>query len=289
MFKIKSENRCTACVRKVSWIGLWYSFVLSLLKGFVGIISGSHALMGSALYSFHDVVSSIAILIGLKIFTKPTTKNYPYGYGNAEYIVSVFISIIILTATIFLMYNSIKLIFIDHKDVTLHWSVVLAAAFSIFFNILLYKFNKCAFKHLNSPAILTHAKHLMADAISSMAVILVILGTSLGIHSLDPLAAIFETVHLIYLSGEILIHGCTGLMDKAIDKKKIVSIKDILADVSGIEKIKTRQVGRNINVELFISFPADKTLNEIHAISNKITETIKNNMKYIGNVNVIYV
>ena len=102
------NDKCVKCASRLSWIGIWDSAFLALFKGVIGILTGSRALTASALYSLHDVISGVAVLIGLKIATRPADKKYPYGYGNAEYIVCVFTSILILGATVFLLGDCIR-------------------------------------------------------------------------------------------------------------------------------------------------------------------------------------
>ncbi|MHC4544608.1 MAG: cation diffusion facilitator family transporter [Planctomycetota bacterium] len=147
------EQKCIKCAARLSWIGIWDSAFLALFKGVIGILTGSRALTASALYSLHDVISGVAVLIGLKVATKPADKEHPYGYGNVEYIVCVFTSILILGATVFLLGDCIRIIFMaEHAPP--HWAALAAAVISVAANEIIYRFNICAYKHMNSPALL---------------------------------------------------------------------------------------------------------------------------------------
>ncbi|MHC4763419.1 MAG: cation diffusion facilitator family transporter, partial [Planctomycetota bacterium] len=117
---MSDKDKCSKCASRLSWIGIWDSAFLALFKGVIGILTGSRALTASALYSLHDVISSVAVLIGLKVATRPADKEHPYGYGNAEYIVCVFTSILILAATVFLLGDSIRVIFMG-EHAPPHW------------------------------------------------------------------------------------------------------------------------------------------------------------------------
>jgi cation diffusion facilitator family transporter len=285
------KQKCTRCASRITWIGLWDSLFLAIFKGIIGIFSRSHALVASALYSIHDIISGAAVIIGVKIASRPIDRKYPYGYGNAEYIVSVFTSILIIGATIFLMGSAIKTIFKGSHSPP-HWAALGAAIISLFANEVIYHYNICAFKHLNSPAIFTHAKHHRADAISSLAVIIALVGAKTGLSFLDPLVALFEAVHLIVLSGEILHHGGSGLMDKAIKERDISSIRNILAgitDIKDIKDIKSRQIGRYIWIDLYLCLSSDITIINAHGVSSKIRQALKNSISYLENINIIYV
>lgn len=284
------ENQnCVRCARKVSWIGLWDSLALALFKGSIGMLTHSRALMASALYSFHDVVSGAVVLIGLRVAEKPADSEHPYGHGNAEYIVSAFTSILILGASTFIMIDSVNIIFKGHH-VPMHWAALGAAIISAVANEIIYKYNICAVRHLNSPALMAHAKHHRADAIASLAVVVAIVGSKMGFHFLDPLVAVFETGHLLVLSADILYQSGQGLMDRAIGKDEISLIRRLVSDVPEVKEIKdirTRQIGRNVCVDLYVCFSAKKTIGEVNKISGRIREVLKDNVKYLGSVSVI--
>jgi cation diffusion facilitator family transporter len=235
------------------------------------------------------VVSGVAVLIGLKIATRPADKEHPYGYGNAEYIVCVFTSILILGATVFLLADCIRIIFMaEHAPP--HWAALGAAVISVAANEIIYRFNICAYKHMNSPALLAHAKHHRVDVISSLAVVVAVLGGALGYHFLDVVVAVFEAGHLFFLSIELLYQGGSGLIDRAIKENDVSLIRQLLSDmteVKEIKDIKTRQIGRSVWVDLYVSLPRDKTIAEVDTISARIRYGIAKRLEHLGNVNVI--
>lgn len=289
-----SENcnrTCARCVDIISWIGLFDSVALALIKGLVGILTRSHALTASALYSIHDVVSGAAVLIGMRISEKPADDDHPYGHGNAEYIICTFMSILIMGATIFLVADAARsLLKSDH--VPPHWAALVAAAISVFANEAIYRFNLCGQKQIHSPVILAHGKHHRADAISSLAALVAIIGGMLGYRYLDALVAVFEAGHLIIVSAEILHQGGSGLIDRAITDNEISSIRCTVSDIPAVQSIrdiKTRQIGRRVWVDLYVALPGDRTIAEVNTISGQIRHLLGKNIKHLGHVNVICV
>ena len=283
------KQKCIRCATRISWIGLWDSVLLAIFKCVIGILTGSRALTASALYSLHDVISGVAVIIGLKIATRPADEEHPFGHGNAEYIVCVFTSILILGATVFLLGDCIRIIFMA-KHSPPHWAALAAAVISIFANEVIYRYNICAYRHMNSPALLAHAKHHRADAISSLAVVVAIIAGIMGYRFLDALVAVFEAGHLLFLSAELLYQGGSGLIDRAIEEGDVSLIRQVLSDMPDVKKvrdIKTRQIGRRVWVDLYVSLPGDKTIAEVKAISGQIRKSITGRIEHTGNVNVI--
>ena len=283
------QAKCVKCSTRMSWISICDSLFLTIFKGAIGILTQSRALTASALYSLHDVISGIAVLIGLKVSATPADKKHPYGHGNAEYIVSVFTSILILGATIYLVADCIRIVFMG-EHAPPHWAALGAAVISIFANEVIYRFNVCASKQTNSPALHAHGKHHRADAISSSAVAIAIIAGMMGYRFLDAFVAIFEAGHLIFLSIELLYHGGCGLVDRAINESDISLIEQAVSDipeVGSVVNIKTRQIGRSVWIDLHVSLPVNKTITEVHEISDKIRQSIAKRIEYLGNVNVV--
>ena len=53
-------------------------------KAVAGTLGHSYALIADAIESFSDVLSSLVVLIGLRVAMRPPDENHPYGHGKAE-------------------------------------------------------------------------------------------------------------------------------------------------------------------------------------------------------------
>ncbi|MBF0155381.1 MAG: cation transporter, partial [Magnetococcales bacterium] len=84
-----SYPQCVVCYHSVGWIGLIANLAISILKVFVGIISGSQALLVDALYSAKDVLTSFLIILGLKFSKQPLDEQHQFGHGKAEFLFSL--------------------------------------------------------------------------------------------------------------------------------------------------------------------------------------------------------
>jgi len=285
-----SENeKCIRCISRITWISLCNSILLALFKGVVGILTHSRALTASSLYSLNDVISAIAVIIGLRVAKRPADRDYPYGYGNAEFIVGVFTSILILAVTVFLMGDCIRIIFRDEHPRP-HWAALGAAMLSVFANEVIYRYNICAVRQVNSPALSAHAKHYRADTISSLAVAAAIIGSMMGYRFLDAFVAVFEAGHLIFVSTELLYQCGSGLIDRAIEDDDITSIRRILSDmpeVNEVRDIKTRQIGSRVWIDLYVSLPSEKTIDQVNEICRQIRGSINKKIEYLEKVNII--
>lgn len=72
--------------------------LLAVVKGVAGHITGSIAITLDAVNSLADALSSIIAIIGTKLASKPANHEHPFGFGRMEYLTSIGIAALILSA-----------------------------------------------------------------------------------------------------------------------------------------------------------------------------------------------
>ncbi len=135
-------KRCVRCSRTVGWIGLVTSAVLMVLKAFVGLVSGSQAMVADAMYSVKDLVSSFMVIVGMSMSEKSLDREHPYGHGKVEFVLSMFVSVIFLGVTAFLMAYAISTLLDDTIHRKPHLIALWAAFLCIAVNTSLYYYSR---------------------------------------------------------------------------------------------------------------------------------------------------
>ena len=78
---------------QVSKITLIINLGLSLLKFAAGYIGKSSAMLSDAVHSASDVLSTIVVMVGIKISEKQPDKEHPYGHERMECVASIILSV----------------------------------------------------------------------------------------------------------------------------------------------------------------------------------------------------
>ncbi len=267
---------CKKCSKRVGWIGLWTTLSLGLFKLYIGIISGSRALVASAFCSLTDVASAISIIASTNISKKPVNSKYPYGYGKIEFVVTMMVSFCIVLSTLFLFASSFLLI-IRKVHITPRMIAFFAAIISSVLSWIKYRFSRCVAHELNSPAIQAHAAHNKTDSITAAFVAFGILFARLGLGFLDPLIAVFEAMHVLFSSGEVFLRGARGLLDMALPHDKLLKIENASREIAGVksvEKIRARQSGQDIFIDISVILQNDMDVAEASFLKQKIRQNI---------------
>lgn len=91
--QIMQANRRLA--KRAGHVAVWGNVALAAFKFAVGIFTGSIAVVADAWHTLSDSLSSVVMLVGLKISEKPADKEHPFGHGRAELIASVVIGMML--------------------------------------------------------------------------------------------------------------------------------------------------------------------------------------------------
>jgi cation diffusion facilitator family transporter len=273
----------------VGWVGLMANLALSGLKLFVGVVSGSQALVVDALYSAKDVVTSILILVGLKFSKQPLDREHQFGHGKAEFLLSAAVSLLLMAVTGLLFFLAAgHLIEGDHRPP--HLIALWAAFFSMVACWFIYRYTRCVAVEINSSIVMTLAKHTHGDGLSSGAVAVGIIGSHyLGMPWLDTVVALGETLHLLYLGGEVFWEAFQGLMDSAAPKEVQEQIWSQASEVPGVrsvDHVRTRRVGQEIWVDLVVGVDPDHSVQEARQIARQVEEVLSKTVPHVGDVSV---
>ena len=92
---------------KVSIISIMGNVFLSLFKFLAGLFGNSMAMISDSIHSLSDVLSTIVVIIGVKISNKESDDNHQYGHERFECVASIILSFMLFSVGIIIGYNGI--------------------------------------------------------------------------------------------------------------------------------------------------------------------------------------
>lgn len=267
---------------KVSVISIIGNVFLSIFKFIAGIIGKSNAMISDSIHSLSDVLSTIVVMIGLKLASKKEDVSHPYGHERIECVASFILAIFLFITGLGIGWMGIKTIFFENyseiKTPTL--IALIAAIISIITKEAMYWYTRSVAKKIKSDALMADAWHHRSDALSSIGSLIGIGGAMMGFKLLDSIASIIICLCIIKVSYDIFMDSVDKMVDKACNIDFINKICDLVLSTSGvlnIDLIKTRLFGNKIYIDLEIAANQDLTLKEAHEIAQKVHDKIENN------------
>jgi len=265
--------------KKATVVSTSVAALLVLLKMSVGILSGSIAILASAIDSFLDLTVSAFNYFALNSAEKDPDDTFHYGRGKLEPLAAVIEGVVISISALFILYEALQKIVhpqpIEHLDsgitiMVISFSVTLALV--IFLNYVANKTNNMVIK--------ADVLHYKTDLFTNGAVLVALAVVSYsGENLVDPILGIMIAIYMIYSAYPIIKEGILMLLDVALPNEDIEKIKEAILienEVSNYHFLQTREAGSNIFISVHIVFNLDISLYDAHNIADRIEERIKN-------------
>lgn len=170
---------------RTSIIGIVANLFLVAFKAFVGLASGSIAVILDAVNNLSDALSSLVTIIGTKLASRLPDRKHPLGHGRIEYLSALVVAAIVLYAGITSFTESVKKIFhpeaADYSAVSI---VIIASAVVV--KILLGLYVKAQGRKTGSGALEASGADALFDAVLSFSVLvsaLVFIFTGLSLEA----------------------------------------------------------------------------------------------------------
>ena len=77
------------------WVSIVGNILLFILKFWAGIVSGSIAIIADAWHTLSDSLTSVVVLVGVKLSLRPADREHPFGHGRAELIAALVIGVLL--------------------------------------------------------------------------------------------------------------------------------------------------------------------------------------------------
>lgn len=276
------------CNIKVLFKSLIANTILVFIKIAGGILGKSQALLADGIHSFSDLGTDIFAMIGSKLATKKADRDHPFGHGNIEFLVCLFIAVIIITLGSGLVINATKL-HASAPDIMIVYITIIA----IIIKYLLVRYLLKKGREYEDNILIASGKESAADLIGAFVVIISFVIAKLTNNSgifkySDALGAIAIGLIIIYTGLKIFWHNIMAILgEKEEDTIIIKAIKDEIMLVKGVEKITSLillKFGAYYKCDLIIAVNANLTILKLNKITNEIRKKLvnkKTRIKYL--------
>ncbi|MDK2799375.1 MAG: hypothetical protein PWP27_1264 [Clostridiales bacterium] len=268
---------------KISQITIIANISLTIVKVIIGVIANSTAMIADGIHSLSDVLSTIAVIVGLKISKKSEDETHPYGHEKIEPIMAKLLATILFITAVFIGYKGIQIII--HRDFSPpHTVAIYAAILSIAAKEWMYQYTVKGAKKIESTALMADAWHHRSDAFSSIGALIGIVGATMGYPILDPLASLVICVVIGKVSVEIYLQAVKQLIDHAGDTETIEDIRKDILNTDGviqIDDLKTRVHANKLYVDVEFSVDKNLSVSAAHEIAERVHDIIEKNQKNV--------
>ena len=254
----------SAQIIRTSVIGIVANVLLAAFKAVVGIIASSVAIVMDAVNNLSDALSSVITIIGTKLSQRPADREHPFGFGRIEYFSAIIIAVIVLSAGITSLIESVKKIF-NPTEPAYTTATLVVIIVAIIVKLVLGYYVKKKGQQLKSDALVASGSDALFDAIITTATLV-----SAGImliwgFSLDGILGALISVIIIKAGIEMLANPVNELLGARVSPALIKDIKHEIMEVDGVRGVYDI-ILHNYGPDL-----DSMSAHEIHGLTRKIT------------------
>jgi cation diffusion facilitator family transporter len=273
--------------QRAIWIAVLGNVALVLAKGAAAWLSGSTALLATAVDSASDLVYTLFMAWGLSRSQRPADESHPQGHARIEPVVGAVIALMMGLAGLEVVRRAID--GLRGEPATFAWGLPAAILIgSGLVKVIMYLVVRRLGQEACSPAIMASAQDNLADVISAGTALAGVLAASWFHPLADPLAALAVSVWIFRNAAGILVENLGYLTGRAAAPELVERIYAAARNVEGVvgvHRVIADYVGPQVRAELHVEVDGDITFHDAHRISN----TVRNEVEALDQVDLAFV
>ena len=269
-------------------VSIIVNMLLFVAKYYAGIVSGSIALITDAWHTISDSASSLVLIIGTKLASKPADKEHPFGHGRIELITALIIGIMLVLIGFSFLSGAINKL-INHEAADFGSLAIGVTIASILFNELLAQYAFSLARKRENPSLKADGWHHRSDALSSVIILVGILAGSYW-WWMDGVLGIIMAGFIFHAGYGIFKEVINPLIGIKPTEKLIADVKKISNEIAGQDieahHFHIHQYGSHTELTFHILVPGDLKLQKAHALADNIEQAIFEQMKIDATIHV---
>jgi len=262
---------------QITWIGLLLNLLLGCIKVAGGWMLQSKALLADGAHSLLDLLTDIAVLVGLSLASKPEDANHLYGHHKFASFAKLFVGGMLLLFSIGLVFAA-SWDFRSGVSAPIAGPAVLLALISLVLKEVLFWWTRGVARRLKSDLLMANAWHHRMDSLSSLGVALALIGVWLGGENwafLDNAVTLVLGGYLIFESTKIFLRACADLLDAAPEREIIEDLREHILPTPGAlayHDFRVRRVGDLYEVDLHLQVDPEISVDAGHAVARAVKQ-----------------
>lgn len=264
---------------RMIYLAIAAAVVTISLKTGAWLITGSVGLLADAAESLVNLAAAIVALVVVRWAGQPADEDHAYGHEKADYLSAGVEGTMIIVAAGVIAYSAIDRLI--HPIALTSVGVGLAiTAVAAAINLLVARLLIRAGREESSMTLSADGRHLMADVITSVGVIIgVALVVVTGLEWLDPVVALIVAVNII-VTGIGLVRGAlSGLLDHALEPDEIARVELVLDRYReqglSFHALRTRRAAHRAFISLHVLVPGEWSVQKGHDTAEQIEAELR--------------
>jgi cation diffusion facilitator family transporter len=287
MNKINQKKR-NALDSRAGLVSIIVNILLFIFKYWAGILSGSVALLADAWHTLSDSLSSLAVIVGVKLSAKKPDKKHPFGHGRWEYLAAILIGLFLAIVAYEFILESIERFF---GRVTADFGLfaIIITAISVVAKEGLAQYSFYVFRKTGNISVRADGWHHRTDALSSIVILVGILLKDF-FWWIDSVMGLIVSLMLVYVVYEILKEAINKILGTKPSDELMAEIKSII-ECSSCPEVHAHHYhlhdyGNHKELTFHIMLPPEMDIRSGHQMATKLEREIFDKLEIEATVHV---
>ena len=265
-------------IRSVTLVGSVLDGILALAKVAGGYFGHSQALIADGIHSFSDLLTDLLVIVAARKASHQADREHPYGHGRIPTIAAALLATSLALVASGVAWDAVDRLIGPDPLRQPGWETLVIAAVSVLVKEGIFHYTMRSAKRLNSSLLRANAWHSRTDALSSLVVIVGIIGAMLGLPWADSVAAIGVAAMILYVAFRIGKESVEELIDTAVDATTQEEARQTIMAIPGVldtHELRTRKMGSKVYADVHIRVAKFISVSEGHHIGDEVMKALK--------------
>ncbi|MDH7493110.1 MAG: cation diffusion facilitator family transporter [Candidatus Saccharicenans sp.] len=270
------------------YLSIFINLLLFLLKFIVGRQVNSVAMVADAWHTLSDCLTSVIVVVGFWMASRPADSRHAFGHGRSESIASIIIGTLLAVVGLSFLYESTFKI-IQRQGMGFSQLAVIVFGVSAVLKEGLAQFAFWTARKTEASSLRADAWHHRSDAIAS---VLIVIGAlfSQRFWWLDGVLGVGVSLLILHASYDIIRSSASYLMGEAPSGEKVdrvrAQVKQEFPELQGLHHVHVHHYGDHHEVTAHLTVPGTMSVDEAHGIASRIEEIVEREFKGDATVHV---
>ena len=269
------------------WLSIAINIMLFALKYWAGIATGSVAIVADAWHTLSDCLTSIMVIVGAKLSSRPADTDHPFGHGRAEIIICIIIGVLLAVVGFnFFLESAQKLR--ENESANFNALAAVVFALSVVLKEAITRFSFWAGKKTGARSLIADGWHHRTDSVASA---LILLGIFVGryVWWIDAVLGIAVSILILYAAYSVIREGVDPLLGERPDEELLEHVNRLGHRLAGarldIHHVHIHNYGSHKELTFHIRVD-EKSLNRGHWLATEMENAIREELSMEATIHI---
>jgi len=253
---------------------------LALIKLITGLLTGSMAVLASAVDSVLDILMSGVNYLAIRQAEQPADQTHPFGHGKFETLATLIQSMVITISGAWIIFESIRRLLSGVVELARVGGGIGVLLFSTVASWLIAGYLRRVGKATDSSALQADSLHFSMDVYTNMALLIgLVVIYFVDVPWLDPGLSLLVGIYILSEAVKLIRHGLRDVLDVELPEALRQQIAELIKaqgdDLVGFHNLRTRRAGSQKLMDFHLTVCKHMTVEEAHEITDELEKRIE--------------